>query len=436
MLTGITFGVAPAAQSASIDVQQMLRDGGRSIAGAGRRLRESLVVCEIALSVALLVGAGLLVRSASVLAAVDPGYRADHVVTMRLRLPDARYRDRQQVLPFLRQALARIEAIPGVAAACLTTGVPFGRANAERFDVETLADRSRDRLPVALTQWVTSGCHDTLGIRLVAGRYFSPADDDRGASVAIVDEELARRHFPGRSPGDVVGRALQLPGQPGEGARRIVGVVAHVRHAGLAEPPRPEIYVPYHQAEPGWQLEIGRAMDIAVRSRLDQAAVVSAVRAEVSALDAELPLSHVRAMDQALAQSMSAQRFSVWLLGGFAVTALLLSVLGVYGMMSYSVNQRAQEFGVRIALGASRTQVVALVMRRGLVLVCLGLTAGLAAALAGGRLLRTLLFGVTPADPVTFAFVALLLVVVVVSSTYLPARRATRTDPMAALRDS
>jgi putative ABC transport system permease protein len=436
MLTGMTFGGAPALQSASIDVQQLLRDGGRSIAGSGRRVREALVVCEVALSVALLVGAGLLVRSVSVLAAVDPGYRADHVVTMRLRLPDARYRDREQVVPFLHQALERISAIPEVAAACLTTGVPFGRATVERFDVETVIDRSRDRLPLALTQWVTSTYHATFGISLVAGRYFSPADDERAAPVAIVDQELARRHFPGRSSGDVVGRTITLVGQPGEGARRIVGVVAHVRHAELAEPPRPEIYVPYDQTEPGWQVEIGRAMDIAVKTQLGTNEVVSAIRKEVRAMDAELPLSHIRSLSEALDDSMAPRVFNVRLLGGFALTALLLSVLGVYGMMSYSVTQRSQELGVRIALGASRAQVVGLVMRRGLVVISIGLVAGLAAALAGGRVLGTLLYAVTPADPVTFGVVALALVVVAASATYIPARRASRSDPLAALRDS
>jgi len=399
-------------------------------------MRETLVVCEIALSVALLVGAGLLVRSVSVLAAVEPGYRADHVVTMRLRLPDARYRDRRQVVPFLHQALARISAIPEVAAACLTTGVPFGRANAERFDVETVVDRSPDRLPLALTQWVTSTYHATFGIPLVAGRYFSPADDERAAPVAIVDDELARRHFPGRSPGDVVGRTITLVGQPGEGARRIVGVVAHVRHAGLAETPRPEIYVPYDQTEPGWQLEIGRAMDIAVKTQLATNEVVSAIRKEVRAMDAELPLSHVRSLSEALDESMAPRVFNVWLLGGFALTALLLSVLGVYGMMSYSVTQRSQELGVRMALGANGAQVIGLVMRRGLVVVLAGLTAGLAVALAGGRALTTLLYGVTPADPATFGAVASVLVVVAVLATYLPARRAARNAALAALRDS
>ena len=431
---GIAFGMAPAFQGASIDLQHLLRDGGRSTAGSGRRLRELLVVAEIALSVVLVVGAGLLVRSFSALAAEDPGFQPNGVVTMRLRLPDGRYRDRRQVTTFLDEVLARISAIPHVDAACLTTGVPLGRSTQEAFAIGGAAGVPRERLPVALLQSVSPGYHSTFGIRLLAGRYFSSADGERAAPVALVDDELVRRHFPDRPMDDVIGREIRIVDQ-GEPVRRIVGVVRHVRHAGLDEPPQPEIYTPYAQIEPGWQLEIGRAIDLGIRTSLEPRVAVSAIRKEVGVLDRELPLSLVRTMSDALAQSMASRLFNLWLLCGCAATALGLTVLGVYGMVSYGVAERTREIGVRIALGARRSQVLAFVMRGGLRLVSVGVAAGLAGAVAEGRVLRTLLYGVAPDDPLTFGGVALLLVLVAASATYLPARRATRTDPTAALRD-
>jgi putative ABC transport system permease protein len=222
-----------------------------------------LVRAEIALSLCLLVSAGLLLRSSHALSTVDPGYHADRVVTMRLRLPDGRYTDRRQVTAFLDRFLERVSSIPGVESACLTTGVPLGRANDERFTIDGPPSAVGPDQPVALTQWMTDGYFRTFDIPLVAGRYFSRADREGSDRVAIVDEEFVRRHFPARTPGQVLGERVRLASEDSR-PRRIIGIVRHVRHAALDEAPKAELYAPYDQMDPGWQLEIGRAMDVAV----------------------------------------------------------------------------------------------------------------------------------------------------------------------------
>jgi predicted permease len=433
-LAGIVFAVTPALQLRHVDVQQLLRGGGRGVAGGGHSLRDALVAAQVALCVALLIAAGLLLRTLVTLTHVDPGYVAENVVTMRVRLPDAVYRERTQDLSFLRQLLPRLSSINGVERACLTTGVPLGRATDERFMVAGQQPAPDNQLPIALVQWVSPDCHRAFGITLIAGRYFTDADREGSAAVAIVDDELARRFFPSRPPSSALGARVRLAGAE-PGWRAIVGVVRHLRHASLDEDPRPEIYAPFEQTNPDWQVQVGRAMDIAVRGPGDPEALVGAVRREVQALDSELPLSNVRTLADAVAGSLAPRRFTLALLAGFASTALILCVLGVYSVISYSVAQRTREIGVRLALGARPFDVLRLEMVRGMRPVWAGVVLGLGGAFGSARVLQRLLYGVTARDPLTFAGGGALLVLVAACASYVPARRATRVEPVVSLRE-
>jgi predicted permease len=432
-ITGLAFGLAPAMQTSGVDLQQAMRSSGRAIAGTGRRLREALVVGQVVLCVALLIATGLLVRSFQRLVTIDPGYDAANVVSMRLRLPDARYRTREHVLPVLDDVLRRVASIPGVDSVCLTTGVPLGRRNDQPFIPPGQAAERRDRAPLVLTQWVSADYHRTFGIGLLAGRRFTPADGRDSQPVAIVDDEFVRRYLPGRELPQAIGERIHLFAE-GATSREIVGVVRHIRHSRLDEDARAELYVPFEQTEPEWQLEVGRAMDIAFRSPTSPDAIVSAIRAKIRELDPELPLSHVTTLESALERSMGGQLFNVVLLSLFGTAALLLCVVGIYGVVSYSVAQRTREIGVRMTLGAPPVEVIRMMMGRGLKLVLIGIAAGTVAALVLGQAVEGLLFGIRARDPVTFIVVMLLLAVVAAVASYLPARRAASLDLTSALR--
>jgi putative ABC transport system permease protein len=432
-MTGLACGIAPAGQTADVDLHGVMRSTGRAVTGGGTRLRAALVTGQVAVCVALLIGTGLMLRSFHRLSAVDPGFRAANVVTMRLRLPDARYRTRDQVLPMLDGVLQRIAALPGVDSVCLTTGVPLGRWRDSGFTVAGQPEEPPDRGPLALTQWVTADYHRTFGIGVLAGRAFTPADGATAADVTIVDEEFVRRHMPGRRMASALGQRIRVRGD-GERWRAIVGVVRHISHGGLDEIPRAEIYIPYAQAEPGWQLEVGRAMDIGVRSDAPTEAVLAAVRQQIRSFDPELPLSNITTLEAALERSMAPRLLNVVLLSVFSGAALLLCVVGISGVVSYAVSQRTREIGVRVALGAQRREVLALVMRGGMRTVLGGVALGVAAALALGRVLEGLLFSVHPRDPLTVMTVAATLTVVAALASYLPARRAMTVDVVATLR--
>ena len=434
-ITGLAFGIAPALQSSGVELQHVMRAAGRAVTGGGKRLREGLVVGQVVLCVALLIATGLLGRSFQRLTAVDPGYEPANVVSMRLRLPDARYPKREQVLPVLDALLKRIATIPGVESACLTTGVPLGRRSDAPFSVAGRPAASIDRAPLALTQWVSPDYHRTFGIGVLAGRSFTSADRAGSAPVAIVDEEFVRRHLPGRDASGAVGERVRLLGDDDRALdREIVGVVRHIRHSGLDEEPRAEIYLPFEQAEPGWQLQVGRAMDIAVRSAQPAETIVSGIRGKIREFDRELPLSHVTTMESALERSVGPRLFNVVLISLFGGAALLLCVVGIYGVVSYSVSQRTREIGVRMTLGAGRSEVIRMVMGRGMRMVLGGVAGGVVVALLLGRVVEGLLFGIEARDPVTFAIVIAALTAVAAAASYVPARRAAGLDLTAALR--
>jgi len=433
VLSGLFFGLLPAWQTARVDLQPALKDGGRAASSGGNRLRDALVVAEIALSLALLVGAGLLLRSFTRLGHVDPGYDARGVLTMRLRLPDAQYRNASKTAATLDDILTRIAALPGVEAATMTTGVPFGRTFPDHFAIAGQPAPPVQQAPLAWTQWVTPGYFDTLRIGLIAGRSFTAADSENSALVAVVDEEFARLHFPGRGPAGAIGERLMFP-QTDDRWRTIVGIVRHVRHNALDEPARPEAYGPYDQLASGWKAEIGRAMDVAVRSAVDPAALVAAIKTQVRAVDPGVPLSHVRTLTEATSLWIAPRVLNLSLVGGFSATALLLCLVGIYGLMSYSVSERTREIGVRLALGATPRSVLALLLARGLRLALAGAAVGIFMAALMGRSLEAMLYSVSRRDPATFAAVTVLLIAVALVGSYFPARRAMRVDPLLALR--
>jgi len=431
-MAGLLFGLLPAWQTARVDVQPALKPGGRAVAGGGHRLRDGLVVVEIAFSVALLVGAGLLLRSFVGLVRVDPGYDPRGVLTMRLRLPDAQYREEARIAATLHESLARIAALPGVDRACLTTGVPFGRTFPDPFVIAGRPAPGQEP-PLAWTQWVTPEYFETLRIGLVAGRTFTPADGEGSALVAVVDEDFARREFPGRAPAGAIGERVMFP-QTDSRWRTIIGVVRHVRHSALDEPAHAQAYGPFDQLASAWRMEIGRAMDVALRSATPPGALVEAIKAQVRGVDPNVPLSHIRTLSDATSLSMAPRVLSLALVVGFGAAALLLCLVGIYGLMSYTVAERTREIGVRLALGAAPALMLKLLLARGIRLALAGAAAGLALAAILGRSLEAMLYAIDRRDPATFAVATVLLLAVAVVGSYFPARRAMRVDPLVALR--
>lgn len=436
LVTGIVFGLAPALQTSKTEVNDALREGSlRSSGGAGgRRLRAALVVTEVALALVLLAGGGLLVKSFWRLMQVEPGFDPRNVLTLRLRLPDAKYREAAEIGAFLREVARRVEALPGVQQVSLATGFPFGRAGENGYWIEGQPEpRQSGDWSLAFTQSVSESYHRVLGIALLSGRYFTERDTAHSPPVVIVDDDFVRRHFPGGSPADALGHRLRFGGE-GEPWREIVGVVRHVRQTGLDEEGRPGIYRPWTQINPRWAADYTRAMDLIVKTSVEPTGLVAPIRGEVQAVDKDQPLGNVRTLEALVAESVAPRRFSLLLAGVFAGVALLLGSVGLYGVLSYVVTQRAREIGIRMALGAQRGDVLRLIISQGMRLVLTGVAAGMAAALALTRLMSSLLFGVSATDPLTFILIALLLLVVALVACYLPARRATRVDPLIALR--
>jgi len=429
---GVIFGLAPALQTTSTDLHDTLKESGRNSSGGGKRLRQSLVVAEVALALLLLVGAGLLLRSFQRLLDVDPGFDAHNVLTIRLRLPDAKYRESAQTLGFLQQAEARVAALTGVQAVSFSAGVPFGIYFTGPYQVEGQSE-TLDAKPVAVNRSVSANYHQTLGIHLLAGRAFTAQDNANAQPVAIVDEIFVRRHFPDKPLNEALGKRLKLSGD-GAPWCEIVGVVRRVKQSGLDAQEQTEIYQPYLQIPPRWLADMTRSMDIVIKTSSDPHGFIAAIKKEVQAIDPQQPLANVRTLEEYLTDRSSARRFNLLLLGVFATVALLLGAIGIYGVMAYSVAERTQEIGIRIALGAQRRDVIALVLGQGVKLVGIGITLGLTGAWALTRVLTTLLYEVKPTDPLTFVGVPVLLLAVALLACWLPARQAASVDPLTALR--
>jgi putative ABC transport system permease protein len=433
MLAGVLFGCAPAFQAMRLNLNDALKEGGRGEMGSGgHRLRHALVLAEFALALTLLAAAGLAVHSFWNLTHVDMGFRTDHVLTFDLPMPTDRRPQPEQMLAFYRQMIERVQVLPGVTSASISTGIPVqGTSFGMPFDIvgKEVADRSQR--PGAGFNMVTPGYFPTFGIRIARGRAFTEADAAGGAPVAIVNSEVVKKYFPNVDPLTQRLSIEQLiPGVANLGPPiqwQIVGVYENVRNGG-PKTGFPEIDVPFAQSPwPGVQM--------AVRTTGDPAGMSKSIAAIVNSLDPDLPLVDVKTMDQMVDESMGGDRFSAALFATFAVIALLLAAFGIYGVMSFAVQQRTHEIGLRMALGAGTSQLLGLILKEGLTLGAIGVLIGFAGACAIGRLMRGMWFGIGSIDPIAFSAVAAFLMLSALLACYIPARRATQVDPMAALRD-
>jgi predicted permease len=428
LATGLVFGLFPALHSSKTDLTESLKEGGRGSTDSSRhnRMRSGLVIAEVAIAVVLLVGAGLLIQSLRRLQQVKPGFDPHNVLTLSVGLPESKYPLQRQI-DFFRQLTSGIEALPGVRSASTVLPLPLSNSRM-RVTFETEGrPMARGDLPASEYRATGINYFRTMGISLLAGRDFSERDDRKSTAVIIVNEAFAQRFFPGEDP---IGKHIK-PGITIDEAkpawREIIGVVGNVKHLRLGAAPDPEYYVPHAQLP-------FDSMTIVVNTDGDPRSLISAVQSEVRTLDRDLPVSSVKTLEEYVAASVAQPRFNTLLLAIFAALALILTAVGLYGVMSYSVTQRSHEIGIRMALGARQQDVLKMVVRQGMTLTAIGLSVGLVGAYFLTRLMATLLFGVSATDPITFATIAVLLAGVALGACLVPARRATKVDPMIALR--
>ncbi len=428
LLTGVFFGLAPAWQAAKLDLHTSLKDGGRTAAEAGmRRMSNWLVVAEMALALVLLIGAGLLIRSFTQLLQVNPGFNTERVLTMQVLLPQTAYAQPQQRINFFQELETRLKALPEVSGVGMATRLPLLSALnnvTSTLDIESRPLPAGQRPEIDFRR-ASTDYFQTLGIPLLKGRTLTEADVANSTGAVVINEALAKRFWPGEDP---LGKHLRTgPSSDQAPWQTVVGVVGNIRHLTLELEPRPELYYHTNSNPPTGPVFV-------IRTKGDPHNVIAAARAQVRQLDRNLPVANVSTMEQLVAQSLVQRRFAMLLFGIFAGLALVLAGVGIYGVVSYSVAQRTQEIGVRMALGAARSDVLRLVLGQGMKLALLGVTIGLGLAVALTRLMQNLLFGVRATDPLTFGLIALLLASVALLACYIPARRATKVDPLVALR--
>jgi putative ABC transport system permease protein len=418
----ILFGLAPAIETSRIDLTEALKEGSRGSAMRGRLLRESMVAFEVCASLVLLIAAGLLVRSFVLLERTNPGFQSENVLTAFVSLPLAQYREPPQRAAFARSVLERVRSIPGVRSAATVDFLPYnGGPGSGGVEVAGHPQNPNEPRQIIWQTRASPGFFETLGIPLLRGRDIASSDEQGSPGAAVIDEIVAQKLFPNTDP---IGTQITIPLAGSKFT--VVGIVAATKSGSLSAPPEPRIY--YF----GPQIPFG-SLAIVMKTVYDPLALVSAVRHEVVALDSNLPVD-LLTMDQILSDSLSRQRFSIQLMTVFAALAGLLAAIGIYGVLAYLVDQRQREFGIRIALGARSVDVLALVLRQGLVPVAAGLIAGIAGALGLTRLLKSLLYEVSVTDPLIFGAVSIGLIAVSLAAMLIPARRATRVDPLDALR--
>jgi predicted permease len=428
VFVAIAFGLVPAWQASQPHVQETLKDGGRSstASAAQHRLRGVLVMAETALALVLLVGAGLMMKSMYRLLQVDPGFRPERVLTMEINLRTAQYSKPEASSNFWRQVLDRVRALPGVDTAALGTVLPLsGNHNRGDITIEGLPTPDPGKFPHPDFHMVSPSYIDALSIPLLRGRNFTDADTDTASQVALINATMARRFWPNEDP---TGKRFHF-GHPGstEPWMEIIGVVGDTKLYGLSNPSRLELYLPLQQSHPN-------DMFLVLRSAIDPASLTPAVRDAVASIDKDQPVFNVNTMKQLVDASVATRHITLVLLGLFSGLALLLAAIGIYGVISYSVQQRTHEIGIRMALGAQRSDVLRLVVGQGVKLAALGIAIGIAAAFGLTRLMASLLFGVGAYDPVAFVTAAIILLLVAIAACYIPARRAIAVDPMVALR--
>jgi putative ABC transport system permease protein len=430
LVTGILFGLVPALAASNPDLNETLKDGGRGGTGSAKRqrVRNAFVIAEVTLALVLLIGAGLMLKSFWRLQGVDPGFNPDGVLTMRMMLPFETYEKPAQRGAFYRQALERIQSAPGVETVSATSHIPLTQGGTSgTISGENSAVGPND-LPVeAEWRWITPDYFKAMGTTLLDGRVFTEADTAGAPLVALVDEAFARRYYPNQDP---VGRRIKRGKL--DSTRpwlTIIGVVRHVQSRRLDATSGVQVYFPFYQDPTAYN------MSLVIRtSAPDPLALSNTVRAAIQSLDGNQPVFDVFTLRQIIGDSLSQRRFSMLLMGLFAAVALLLAAVGIYGVMAYTVTQRTHEIGIRMALGAQTRDVLKLVVKQGMLLTLVGVGIGLIASVVLTRLLASLLFEVSATDPVTFAAIALLLTGVAMLACYIPARRATKVDPMVALR--
>jgi len=433
VITTLVFGLAPALRTRRLNLVDSLREGNQqsTVGGARQRLRGLLVVAEVALAVVLVIGAGLMIRSLSELGRIDLGFNPQRMLTMQLSLPAARYDTPEKVVAFYRQLVERVRSLPGAQSAGVVRSLPLASSIGDYgLDVEGFEETPGNN---AKGDWqiVSDGAFEAMGTRLSRGRWFTASDTTDTQPVAVINETLARTYW--KDPNAVVGGRIRVGNMKNPWVT-VVGIVADERHNGVTGIVKEKFYIPHTQ----WHIVTGgglvRSAYIVVRTTGDPLGIASAVRNEVRTLDANLPVSNIRPMTAVVSTALATSRLTGFLMGAFAVIALTLAAVGIYGVLAYLVARRTHEIGIRLAMGADRSQVVGLVLKQALALTGSGIAAGLVAAFALSRAMQSLLYQVTPNDPVTFAVVPIALVIVALAAGAIPAFRATRVSPLVALR--
>ncbi len=428
LATGLLFGLVPALQSSRIGLSEKLKEGDRGSTAGHARLRNGLIVSEVAVALMLLIAAGLLIESFAQLARVRPGFNPESLLTFNIALPDNPYRDRAKASAFFEQVVRRIENIPGVKSTAAGNVLPLsGAEEIDGFQIEGRPTPPAGQMLTANFRWVTPHYFSTLQIPLQRGRAFTERDNANAPAVAIIDETMARLYFPGVNP---IGQRFKgtdenKKPQP----REIVGIVGDVRHASLDAKPAPHIYFPHAQRAIG-------QMTVAVRSAgTEPTALLTQVRREIAAVDPNVPIANIRTMTQMVESSVAPWRFTMALLSVFAGVALLLASVGIYGVLAYSVNQRRREIGIRMSLGAQRRDVLQLFLSQGMVVTLVGIAIGLGGAWGLTRIMRSLLYSVSPTDLRVFLAVPLTFAAIAFLASLFPARKAARVNPIIALRE-
>jgi putative ABC transport system permease protein len=424
----LVFGLMPALYNVNPNLGEPLKGGGRGSAEVPgrRRLRDLLVITEFALALPLLVGAGLMINSFMRLQQVNPGFDPDHLLTVQLPLPALKYPKVEQAANFHKEMMRRIQTLPGVQSASLSTNLPLEGGHTNNFNLEIRPTPPGKSEEVAEFLSVSPEYFRTLGIPLLKGRYLSEQDNEDALPVMVISQAMAKRYFPNEDP---IGMRLKTGGCTECDWTTIVGVVGDVKNEGLSTEDDSAMYCPFVQES----FNI-RMMTLVLRTEGDPASFVPAVRREVNSIDPDLALADIKTMDQLMSKSLGQSRYRGVLLGIFAIVALILAAVGIYGVLNYAVSQRTREIGIRIALGARKRDVFRLVVWHGMILSIIGVAVGMGASLALTRFLSSLLYGVSSTDPLTFTTVVLLLIGVALLACSIPARRATKVDPMMALR--